>query len=111
MIKSVLFYSAPLVFAAVVLVTGMVDIVRGLRAKRRLKETLSVNIESDPALKRLAQHASSGLDELELSEATRIISQSLGNMTKDDQRFISRGLDQGNKIDEKRFVSNLMTLL
>lgn len=111
MISSVIFYLTPIVFGIVVISTGITDIILSLRAKRRMKEALSENIESDPMLKRLAQHASTGLDETELNEATRIISKSLANMTKDDQRLISRGLDQGNKAGEKRYVSELMTLL
>jgi hypothetical protein len=105
---SALAYLTTIVFI-VVISTGITDIILALRAKRRIKEALSDNIESNPTLKRLAEHASSGLNEQELSEATRIISQSLMTMTKNDQRLISRGLNQGNKAGEMRYVSDLMT--
>jgi hypothetical protein len=109
MIESLLFYVGPIVFAAIVIATKVVDIVLDLRAKRRMKETLSLSVKSDPDLMRLAKHAKAGLDESELNEAAGIISRSLDRLTEDDRRRINVGLHQGNRLGEARFVASLMT--
>ncbi len=106
-----LFYIAPVIMGVVVIATEIVDIVFALRAKRRMKKTLAGDMTSNPELMRLVQHARTGFNEAELNEATGIIFQSLQRLTDDDRRHIERGLHQGNKSGEKRFVLDLMTLL
>lgn len=110
MISSVLFYIGPVILGLIVIVTGIADIILTMRAKRRMKQALAGGMASNPELMRLAQHARDGLNQSELNEATGIIFQSLSQLTNDDRRHIERGLHQGSRSGEKRFVSDLMTL-
>jgi len=109
--KSNLFYLAPISFGLIVVVTGIIDAWGIIRAKRRLKKTLAESIDSDPSVKLLAQHAKSGFDKSDYDQASVIISESLKRLPQSDQRFIERGLHQGNVPGERRFVADLFTLL
>ena len=111
MISTVLFYIGPIILGVIVLTTGIADIVFAMRAKRRLKQAIAVDLASNPDLVRLAQHAKDGLEDSEINLATDIISQALPGLTVDDRRLVERGLHQESESGEKRFVSDLMMLL
>jgi hypothetical protein len=102
---------AAMAVSVVAFARGLWQSVWGLLAKRAAHKVLADRIGSDEALQQMVQIV--GKDQLTASEVEKL-SKTLGeylkntDLTKGELRRVAEGLNQSNKVGERRYIEDLM---